>query len=56
VRNESGADVLAYAVFAPGAAIERFVRAAAGLDAPARADVLAAAERHDIEMAGSVPA
>ena len=56
VRNESGAGVVAYVVFAPGAEMERFVRAAGALAAPSSADVLALAERHGIEMAGPVPA
>jgi hypothetical protein len=56
VRNESGAEVLAYVVFAPGAEMERFVRAAAALASPAPAEVLALAERHGIEMAGPVAA
>ncbi len=56
VRNESAADVLADVVFAPGADMEGFVRATAGLRSPKHADVLALAERHGIEMAGPVPA
>jgi oxalate decarboxylase/phosphoglucose isomerase-like protein (cupin superfamily) len=46
VRNESGAEVRAYVVFAPGAEMEAFVRAAAA----APADVMALAERHGIEV------
>lgn len=56
VRNESLADALAYVVFAPGAEIERFVRAAGALRTPTPADVIVTAERHGIEMAGPVPA
>jgi oxalate decarboxylase/phosphoglucose isomerase-like protein (cupin superfamily) len=58
VRNESGADAGGFVVFAPGAAIERFVRAAgalAGAGPPAMADVLALAERHGVEMGAPVP-
>ncbi len=54
VRNESGADALAYVVFAPGTEFERFARAAAALDAPGPEDVLALAERHGIEMLSTV--
>ena len=50
VRNESGADTTAHVVFAPGAEIERFFRAAGALDEPGPEDVLALAERHGIEM------
>jgi oxalate decarboxylase/phosphoglucose isomerase-like protein (cupin superfamily) len=59
VRNESDDDALAYVVFAPGAQMERFVRAAAAVAAdgpPSTEEVLALAERHGIEMAGPVPA
>jgi hypothetical protein len=59
IRNEFDADALAYVVFAPGTAMEGFVRAAARLGGdgpPAAADVLALAERHGIRMAGPVPA
>jgi oxalate decarboxylase/phosphoglucose isomerase-like protein (cupin superfamily) len=55
VRNESDDDALAYVVFAPGAQMEQFVRAAAALatdHAPSVDEVLALAERHGIEMAG----
>ena len=58
VRNESDADALAYVVFAPGAEIEQFFRAAAGLAAhgqPSIEDVLALAQRHGIEMTGPAP-
>ena len=55
VRNESGAEALAYVVFAPGSEIEQFMRAAGALAAPGPADVLALAERHGIEMTGPAP-
>jgi hypothetical protein len=58
IRNESEADALAYVVFSPGSAIERFARAADALAAQGSAlptDVLALAERHGIEMAGPLP-
>lgn len=48
VRNESGAEVAAYVVFSPGAPMERFVRAAAGLEPGG--DVLALAARHGVEI------
>jgi mannose-6-phosphate isomerase-like protein (cupin superfamily) len=50
VRNETEADAHAYVVFAPGAEIERFMRAAGALAHPAPAEVMALAERHGIEM------
>lgn len=59
IRNESEAEALAYVVFSPGAAMERFIRAAATLAAagpPRVEDVLALAEQHGIEMTGPVPA
>jgi oxalate decarboxylase/phosphoglucose isomerase-like protein (cupin superfamily) len=55
VRNESGAEVQAYVVFTPGAQMEDFVRAAAGLGAggpPAMDAVLALAERHGVQIMG----
>jgi oxalate decarboxylase/phosphoglucose isomerase-like protein (cupin superfamily) len=58
VRNESGGDAAGFVVFAPGAAMERFVRAAGALAAagpPAMADVLDLAERHGVEMGAPVP-
>ncbi len=58
VRNESGADAAGFVVFAPGAAMERFVRAAGALAAagpPAMADVLELAERDGVEMGAPVP-
>jgi mannose-6-phosphate isomerase-like protein (cupin superfamily) len=50
VRNESGEEATAYVVFAPGAPMERFIRAAAALaaDGPPAMDALAA--RHGVEM------
>jgi oxalate decarboxylase/phosphoglucose isomerase-like protein (cupin superfamily) len=42
VRNESAADVLAYVVFAPGAEIEAFMRAAAAAASPGEIAALAA--------------
>ena len=59
VRNESEAEARAYVVFSPGAPMEAFVRAAAGLPAegsPSPGEVLALAERHGITMAGPPPA
>lgn len=53
VRNESGEDATAYVVFAPGAPMERFFRAAAALAAdgpPTMDDVLALAARHGVEI------
>ena len=58
VRNESGAEALAYVVYAPGAEMEGFVRAAAALAAegpPTMEEVMALAGRHGIEMTGPVP-
>ncbi|MEA2274463.1 MAG: hypothetical protein QOI98_3171 [Solirubrobacteraceae bacterium] len=55
IRNESGIEAVAFVIFAPGAEMERFVRAAGQLatTAPPRIeDVLALAERHGITMAG----
>jgi mannose-6-phosphate isomerase-like protein (cupin superfamily) len=53
VRNESREPATAYVVFAPGAQMERFFRAAAELAAdgpPAIDDVLALAARHGVEV------
>jgi mannose-6-phosphate isomerase-like protein (cupin superfamily) len=50
VRNESGEEATAYVVFAPGAPMERFIRAAAALEPGG--DVAALAERHGIRMSG----
>jgi oxalate decarboxylase/phosphoglucose isomerase-like protein (cupin superfamily) len=54
IRNESDADARAYVVFAPGASMETFVRAAAesGGDVP---KVLSLAAAHGIEMTGPLP-
>lgn len=48
VRNESGAEAAAYVVFAPGAPMERFIRAAAALEPGG--DVLALAARYGVEI------
>lgn len=51
IRNESGAEARAFAVWAPGDGMERFVRAAAALTAagaPAMEDVLALAAEHGV--------
>lgn len=53
VRNESASEARAYVVFAPGAEMERFVRAAAGLSEPTPQDVMALAERHGVEFVGA---
>jgi mannose-6-phosphate isomerase-like protein (cupin superfamily) len=50
VRNESGEEAAAYVVFAPGAPMERFIRAAAALGP--EDDVVAVAARHGIAMVG----
>ncbi len=59
IRNEGPGPASAYVVFADGApAMEAFVREAARLSqqgAPAVADVLAAAERHGVEMTRPIP-
>ena len=57
VRNESGAEARAFVVFSPGAAMERFVRAAAELGGdgpPAVEQVVALAEAHGISMTRSL--
>jgi oxalate decarboxylase/phosphoglucose isomerase-like protein (cupin superfamily) len=59
VRNESGAEALAYVVFAPGREIERFMRAADALTADGAtspAEIAALAEDHGIAMTRPVPA
>ena len=57
IRNESPEEARAYVVFAPGAEMERFVRAADGLGAGAGpAEVLELADGHGIEMTRPVPA
>ncbi len=53
IRNESDEEARAFVVFAPGGAMERFVREAAALGAdgaPAMREVLSLAARHGIEM------
>jgi oxalate decarboxylase/phosphoglucose isomerase-like protein (cupin superfamily) len=57
IRNESEAEAEAYVVFAPGAEMERFVRAAGALAEAGPFsvdDVLAVAERHGIRFTGPV--
>ncbi len=46
IRNESAAEARAFVVFAPGAPMERFARAAAA----GTADVIALAAAHGIEI------
>jgi mannose-6-phosphate isomerase-like protein (cupin superfamily) len=50
VRNESDREARAFVVFAPGAAMEGFIRSAAELGSPAMDEVLALAAAHGIEM------
>ena len=50
VRNETDAEALAYVVYSPGAEMEAFVRAAAELQTPDPAAVVALAQRHGIEF------
>jgi mannose-6-phosphate isomerase-like protein (cupin superfamily) len=50
VRNETDEEALAYVVYSPGVEMEAFVRAAAELDAPDPAAVVALAQRHGIEF------
>ena len=50
VRNETDAEALAYVVYSPGAELEAFVRAAAELETPDPAAVVALAQRHGIEF------
>ena len=50
VRNESADEALAYVVYSPGAEMEAFVRAAAELDKPDPAAVVALAQRHGISF------
>ena len=58
VRNESGADAVAFVVHAPGGPMEGFVRASAALadegDATMAA-VLAVAAQHGIDLLGEIP-
>src|SRR5215475_11264945 len=59
IRNESGADAAAFVVYAPGAPMEGFMRAAAALadgGNPGMDAVLAIAAQHGIELLGPVPA
>ena len=59
IRNESGADAVAFVVHAPGAPMEGFTRAAAALaadGAPTMEAVLEVAAEHGIELLGPVPA
>jgi mannose-6-phosphate isomerase-like protein (cupin superfamily) len=58
IRNESERGARAFVVYAPGAPMERFVRAAARLAAggpPDPAQVSEVARRHGIEMTGPLP-
>jgi hypothetical protein len=58
IRNESGADAVAFVVHAPGPPMEGFVRAAAALaaqGAPSMDMVLAVAAENGIELLGPVP-
>ena len=53
IRNESGADAVAFVVYAPGAEMEAFAIAAAGIGAegpPPAERVMAAAAEHGIEI------
>jgi hypothetical protein len=54
VRNESAEEVEAVVLFSPGEPMERFARAAADLDAPGHAELVALAEAHGIEMTRSI--
>jgi mannose-6-phosphate isomerase-like protein (cupin superfamily) len=59
IRNESGADAVAFVVHAPGPPMEGFLRAGAALAAegePGMDAVLAIAAQHGIEIIGPVPA
>jgi oxalate decarboxylase/phosphoglucose isomerase-like protein (cupin superfamily) len=58
VRNESGADAVAFVVHAPGAPMEGFTRAAAALAVagePSMDAVLAIAAHHGIDLLGPIP-
>ena len=58
IRNESGADAVAFVVHAPGPPMEGFTRAAAALaaaGAPTMDMVLAVAAENGIELLGPVP-
>jgi quercetin dioxygenase-like cupin family protein len=54
VRNESDREARAFVVFSPGAEMERFIRAAGELHAPAVEEVLTLAAAHGIEMTKAV--
>jgi mannose-6-phosphate isomerase-like protein (cupin superfamily) len=54
VRNESADEALAFVVFSPGAAMERFIRAAADLPSPTMEDILAVASAHGVEITRAV--
>jgi mannose-6-phosphate isomerase-like protein (cupin superfamily) len=55
VRNESGADAVAFVVHAPGPPMEGFLRAVAAAGSPDMETVLTIAARNGIEMLGPVP-
>jgi oxalate decarboxylase/phosphoglucose isomerase-like protein (cupin superfamily) len=58
IRNESEGEARAFVVFAPGAGMERFIRAAGALAAggtPAIEDVLALAAAHGVELTRPIP-
>jgi mannose-6-phosphate isomerase-like protein (cupin superfamily) len=56
IRNESSEDAVAFVVHAPGAPMERFLRAVAALDGqPTMDEVLVVAERNGIELLGPIP-
>jgi mannose-6-phosphate isomerase-like protein (cupin superfamily) len=56
IRNESADDAVAFAVHAPGAPMEGFLRAVAALAGePSMDEVLAVAERNGIELLGPIP-
>ena len=58
IRNESGADAVAFVVHAPGPPMEGFIRAAAALaaqGAPSMDMVLAVAAENGIELLGPAP-
>ena len=58
VRNESGADAVAFVVHAPGAPMENFSRAVAALAAdrtPTMEEALTIAARNGIELLGPIP-
>jgi len=58
IRNETDRDAVAFVVYAPGAAMEGFVRAGAELASTGRPDmsaVVAIAAQNGIELLGPVP-